>query len=78
MPCWKLFNHRVIFLLSLHWSMMQEEELFETTSEEESGSENGSVASAVIDVEDLGKMVGHMKKAQVITGMSQSTSCFYR
>ncbi|XP_060115666.1 S-adenosyl-L-methionine-dependent tRNA 4-demethylwyosine synthase TYW1-like [Heteronotia binoei] len=42
----------------------EEEELFETTSEEESGSEDGGVGSPVVDVEDLGKMVGHMKKAQ--------------
>ncbi|XP_054858028.1 S-adenosyl-L-methionine-dependent tRNA 4-demethylwyosine synthase TYW1-like [Eublepharis macularius] len=42
----------------------EEEELFETTSEEESGSEEGDVANPVVDVEDLGKMVGHMKKAQ--------------
>ncbi|NWW78072.1 TYW1 synthase, partial [Climacteris rufus] len=35
------------------------EELFETSSEEEAGD-----ANSVIDVEDLGNLMGHMKKAQ--------------
>ncbi|XP_029468121.1 S-adenosyl-L-methionine-dependent tRNA 4-demethylwyosine synthase-like [Rhinatrema bivittatum] len=39
-----------------------EEELFETTSEEESGAEEGE--GSVVDVEDLGKMMGHMKRAK--------------
>ncbi|XP_077168917.1 S-adenosyl-L-methionine-dependent tRNA 4-demethylwyosine synthase TYW1-like isoform X2 [Paroedura picta] len=42
----------------------EEEEPFETTSEEESSGEEGGAASPVVDVEDLGKMVGRMKKAQ--------------
>ncbi|XP_042298353.1 S-adenosyl-L-methionine-dependent tRNA 4-demethylwyosine synthase TYW1 isoform X2 [Sceloporus undulatus] len=43
----------------------QEEELFETTSEEESGGEEGDVgANSVVDVEDLGEVIGRMKKAQ--------------
>ncbi|XP_059573086.1 S-adenosyl-L-methionine-dependent tRNA 4-demethylwyosine synthase TYW1 isoform X1 [Alligator mississippiensis] len=40
------------------------EELFETTSEEESGAEEDGDANSVIDVEDLGKLMGHMKKAK--------------
>lgn len=35
--------------------------MFETTSEEESDTENGRGADQVVDVEDLGKMMGHMK-----------------
>uniref|UniRef100_A0A8D0GAY8 S-adenosyl-L-methionine-dependent tRNA 4-demethylwyosine synthase TYW1 n=1 Tax=Sphenodon punctatus TaxID=8508 RepID=A0A8D0GAY8_SPHPU len=45
-------------------SEQEEEELFETTSEEESGSEED--INSVIDVEDLGKVMGHMKKAKVL------------
>nr|XP_033777676.1 S-adenosyl-L-methionine-dependent tRNA 4-demethylwyosine synthase TYW1-like [Geotrypetes seraphini] len=41
-----------------------EEELFETTSEEESGAEEREGAGSIIDMEDLGKMMGHMKKAK--------------
>ncbi|NWV12926.1 TYW1 synthase, partial [Ptilonorhynchus violaceus] len=37
------------------------EELLETSSEEEAGDTN-----SVIDVEDLGNLMGHMKKAQVL------------
>ncbi|NWZ02061.1 TYW1 synthase, partial [Loxia curvirostra] len=37
------------------------EELFETSSEEEAGSPD-----SVIDVEDLGNIMGHMKKAKVL------------
>ncbi|NXU38153.1 TYW1 synthase, partial [Drymodes brunneopygia] len=37
------------------------EELFETSSEEEAGG-----TDSVIDVEDLGNIVGHMKKAKVL------------
>ncbi|XP_066491310.1 S-adenosyl-L-methionine-dependent tRNA 4-demethylwyosine synthase TYW1-like isoform X2 [Tiliqua scincoides] len=42
----------------------EEKELFETTSEEESGSEEGGNANVVVDVEDLGRMMDHMKKAK--------------
>ncbi|KAJ6655725.1 hypothetical protein lerEdw1_004778 [Lerista edwardsae] len=42
----------------------KEKELFETTSEEESGSEEGGNANLVVDVEDLGRMMGHMKKSK--------------
>ncbi|XP_061460947.1 S-adenosyl-L-methionine-dependent tRNA 4-demethylwyosine synthase TYW1-like [Rhineura floridana] len=41
-----------------------EGELFETTSEEESGSEEREGADRVVDVEDLGDVMGHMKQAQ--------------
>uniref|UniRef100_A0A6J0UNA1 tRNA 4-demethylwyosine synthase (AdoMet-dependent) n=1 Tax=Pogona vitticeps TaxID=103695 RepID=A0A6J0UNA1_9SAUR len=41
----------------------EEEELFETTSEEESGGDEGD-SHQVIDVEDLGKVMRQMKKAQ--------------
>ncbi|XP_067394027.1 S-adenosyl-L-methionine-dependent tRNA 4-demethylwyosine synthase TYW1-like isoform X2 [Emydura macquarii macquarii] len=40
------------------------EELFETTSEDESGAEEDGSHNSVIDVEDLGKIMGHMKKAK--------------
>lgn len=40
------------------------EDLFETTSEEESGAEEDGSRNSVIDVEDLGKIMGHMKKAK--------------
>ncbi|XP_063002599.1 S-adenosyl-L-methionine-dependent tRNA 4-demethylwyosine synthase TYW1-like [Elgaria multicarinata webbii] len=56
----------------------EEEEggLFETTSEEESGDESGG-ARRVVDVEDLGQVMGHVKKAQreldgVVTGTAGS------
>ncbi|XP_074045425.1 S-adenosyl-L-methionine-dependent tRNA 4-demethylwyosine synthase TYW1-like [Macrotis lagotis] len=39
-------------------------EQFETTSEEESGVEEGQSHSSVMDVEDLGKMMDSMKKAK--------------
>ncbi|XP_074870058.1 S-adenosyl-L-methionine-dependent tRNA 4-demethylwyosine synthase TYW1-like isoform X3 [Carettochelys insculpta] len=39
------------------------EELFETTSEESGTEEDGS-HNSVIDVEDLGKIMGHMKKTK--------------
>lgn len=42
------------------------EDLFETTSEEESGAEEDGSRNSVIDVEDLGKIMGHMKKAKVL------------
>ncbi|XP_050785605.1 S-adenosyl-L-methionine-dependent tRNA 4-demethylwyosine synthase TYW1-like isoform X1 [Gopherus flavomarginatus] len=40
------------------------EDLFETTSEEEAGAEEDGSSNSVIDVEDLGKIMGHMKKAK--------------
>uniref|UniRef100_A0A8C3P765 S-adenosyl-L-methionine-dependent tRNA 4-demethylwyosine synthase TYW1 n=1 Tax=Chrysemys picta bellii TaxID=8478 RepID=A0A8C3P765_CHRPI len=40
------------------------EDLFETTSEEELGAEEDGSHNSVIDVEDLGKIMGHMKKAK--------------
>ncbi|XP_072496207.1 S-adenosyl-L-methionine-dependent tRNA 4-demethylwyosine synthase TYW1B isoform X2 [Notamacropus eugenii] len=42
----------------------KKEEQFETTSEEESGAEEGQGHSSVVDVEDLGKMADSMKKAK--------------
>ncbi|XP_078535528.1 S-adenosyl-L-methionine-dependent tRNA 4-demethylwyosine synthase TYW1-like isoform X2 [Lissotriton helveticus] len=41
-----------------------EEEQFETTSEEESGAEDEAGTNSVVDVEDLGKIMSHMKKAK--------------
>ncbi|NXP52496.1 TYW1 synthase, partial [Heliornis fulica] len=41
------------------------EELFETSSEEEADAEEAGGASSVIDVEDLGNIVSHMRKAKV-------------
>uniref|UniRef100_A0A8B9QHF0 S-adenosyl-L-methionine-dependent tRNA 4-demethylwyosine synthase TYW1 n=1 Tax=Apteryx owenii TaxID=8824 RepID=A0A8B9QHF0_APTOW len=40
------------------------EEFFETTSEEESNAEEAGDTNSVIDVEDLGKIMSHMKKAK--------------
>ncbi|XP_069768163.1 S-adenosyl-L-methionine-dependent tRNA 4-demethylwyosine synthase TYW1 isoform X3 [Narcine bancroftii] len=41
-----------------------EEELFETTSEEESGVEDATEGGSVIDVEDLGTVLNNMKQAK--------------
>ncbi|NXJ76204.1 TYW1 synthase, partial [Trogon melanurus] len=40
------------------------EELFETSSEEEADAEETGSTNSVVDVEDLGNIVGHMKKAK--------------
>ncbi|NXL93375.1 TYW1 synthase, partial [Alectura lathami] len=40
------------------------EELFETSSEEEAGAGEAGGTNSVIDVEDLGSVVSHMKKAK--------------
>ncbi|NXC29444.1 TYW1 synthase, partial [Campylorhamphus procurvoides] len=40
------------------------EELFETSSEEEADAEEAGGTNSVIDVEDLGNIMGHMKKAK--------------
>ncbi|XP_027752103.1 S-adenosyl-L-methionine-dependent tRNA 4-demethylwyosine synthase [Empidonax traillii] len=40
------------------------EELFETSSEEEADAEEAGGTNAVVDVEDLGNIMGHMKKAK--------------
>ncbi|XP_053130741.1 S-adenosyl-L-methionine-dependent tRNA 4-demethylwyosine synthase TYW1-like isoform X2 [Hemicordylus capensis] len=45
-------------------STEQEEGLFETTSEEESGDKGEGGRNPVVDVEDLGNVVGHVKKAK--------------
>uniref|UniRef100_A0A8C3US87 tRNA 4-demethylwyosine synthase (AdoMet-dependent) n=1 Tax=Catharus ustulatus TaxID=91951 RepID=A0A8C3US87_CATUS len=45
--------------LRSHELVMEPEELFETSSEEEAGG-----TDSVIDVEDLGNIMGHMKKAK--------------
>lgn len=50
------------FLILFLCSLPQAEELFETTSSEEEAGGTDSV----IDVEDLGNIVGHMKKAKVL------------
>ncbi|KGL84796.1 tRNA wybutosine-synthesizing protein 1, partial [Tinamus guttatus] len=42
------------------------EEFFETTSEEESDAEKAGDTNSVVDVEDLGKIMSHMKKAKVL------------
>uniref|UniRef100_A0A4W3IQP5 tRNA 4-demethylwyosine synthase (AdoMet-dependent) n=1 Tax=Callorhinchus milii TaxID=7868 RepID=A0A4W3IQP5_CALMI len=49
----------------------EEEELFETSSEEGSGSDSETGARSVVDVEDLGKVMNSMKRAKV-------TGCYYR
>ncbi|NXA11206.1 TYW1 synthase, partial [Sapayoa aenigma] len=40
------------------------EELFETSSEEEADAEEAGGTNSLIDVEDLGNIMGHMKKAK--------------
>lgn len=40
-------------------------ELVETTSEEEADAEEVGGTNSVIDVEDLGNVMSHMKKAKV-------------
>ncbi|XP_042194576.1 S-adenosyl-L-methionine-dependent tRNA 4-demethylwyosine synthase TYW1 isoform X1 [Callorhinchus milii] len=42
----------------------EEEELFETSSEEGSGSDSETGARSVVDVEDLGKVMNSMKRAK--------------
>lgn len=46
-------------------SLTQAEELFETSSEEEAA--DAEETSSVIDVEDLGNIMSHMKKAKVLS-----------
>ncbi|KAM4648112.1 S-adenosyl-L-methionine-dependent tRNA 4-demethylwyosine synthase TYW1-like isoform 5-T7 [Amazona ochrocephala] len=41
------------------------EELFESSSEEEADAEEGGEAKSVVDVEDLGNIMRHMKEAKV-------------
>ncbi|NXM03954.1 TYW1 synthase, partial [Tyrannus savana] len=48
------------------------EELFETSSEEEADAEEAGGTNAVIDVEDLGNIMGHMKKAKVLLSLSST------
>ncbi|NXY44710.1 TYW1 synthase, partial [Ceuthmochares aereus] len=42
------------------------EELFETSSEEEADAEEAGGTNSVVDVEDLGNVMNHMKKAKVL------------
>lgn len=46
--------------------MFQEEELFESSSEEESGTEDHQSLTSVVDVEDLGNIMNHVKKEKVV------------
>ncbi|NXI36903.1 TYW1 synthase, partial [Galbula dea] len=55
------------------------EELFETSSEEEAEAEEAGGTNSVIDVEDLGNIMSHMKKAKLEEGgggtsLTQETS----
>jgi len=59
---------------SFLWSLTQTEELFETTSEEEADAEEAGGTDSVVDVEDLGKIMSHMKKAKVLL-LQQLQSC---
>lgn len=45
--------------------MFQEEEPFESSSEEESDAEDRQSRNSVVDVEDLGKIMDHVKKEKV-------------
>lgn len=60
-----LFNTVDMYLFFFFlWSLMQAE-LVETTSEEEADAEEVGGTNSVIDVEDLGNVMSHMKKAKV-------------
>lgn len=48
------------------WSLTQAEELFETSSDEEADGKEAGGTNSVIDVEDLGSIMSHMKKAKVL------------
>ncbi|NXT76862.1 TYW1 synthase, partial [Zapornia atra] len=50
------------------------EELFETSSEEEAGAEEAGGTSAVMDVEDLGSIVSHVRRAKVQLCRAAGTS----
>lgn len=46
--------------------MFQEEEPCESSSGEESGTEDHQSLTSVVDVEDLGKIMTHVKKEKVL------------
>lgn len=46
--------------------IFQEEEPFESTSEEEPDTEDYQSLSSVVDVEDLGKIMNRVKKEKVL------------
>lgn len=46
--------------------MFQEEEPFESSSEEESATEDHQSLTSVVDVEDLGNIMNHVKKEKVL------------
>ncbi|NXV37564.1 TYW1 synthase, partial [Rissa tridactyla] len=50
------------------------EGLFETSSEEEADAEEAGGTNAVVDVEDLGNIMSHMKKAKVLLSGSDFAS----
>ncbi|NWR76096.1 TYW1 synthase, partial [Centropus unirufus] len=54
---------------------LEAEELFETSSEEEADVEEAGGANSVIDVEDLGNIMSHAKRAKVLHFVCQSL-CF--
>ncbi|NWY05752.1 TYW1 synthase, partial [Nothoprocta ornata] len=47
------------------------EEFFETTSEEESDAEKAGDSNSVIDVEDLGEIMSHVKKVKVLLASTE-------
>uniref|UniRef100_A0A8D0FKG6 tRNA 4-demethylwyosine synthase (AdoMet-dependent) n=1 Tax=Strix occidentalis caurina TaxID=311401 RepID=A0A8D0FKG6_STROC len=51
------------------------EELFETSSEEEADAEEAGGTNSVVDVEDLGNIMSHMKKAKVLLLERFGCSC---
>ncbi|NXW82645.1 TYW1 synthase, partial [Alopecoenas beccarii] len=52
------------------------EELFETSSEEEADVEEAGGSNSVVDVEDLGNIVSHMKKAKTELSIRFATAVF--
>ncbi|CAK6444625.1 unnamed protein product [Pipistrellus nathusii] len=58
----------------LHQRDPEEEELFESSSEEESGTEDHQSLTSVVDVEDLGNIMNHVKKEkEEKTGLFRNT-----
>ncbi|NXN12149.1 TYW1 synthase, partial [Indicator maculatus] len=53
------------------------EELFESSSEEEADAEEAGGTNSVVDVEDLGNIVSHMKKTKVQFKKFKAENCQY-
>ncbi|XP_063502431.1 S-adenosyl-L-methionine-dependent tRNA 4-demethylwyosine synthase TYW1 isoform X10 [Symphalangus syndactylus] len=56
----------------------EEEEPFESSSEEEFGDENHQSLNSIVDVEDLGKIIDHVKKEKRETEQQEEKSGLFR